>query len=177
VSGHNPLVGNTIITGAGNSQIIGGSGNNTIEVGVGDSVVIAADGEIDYDSSGRPVAAKSLYPTFGGTDRITVAPGGSVFAGQRSGARGVVVESPGANILSLPKGYLVVPNGGSAEHVASRGGWINPKAPKTKPKPTHKHKPKPTHKHKPKPTHKPKPKPTHKPKPKPTHKPKPSGAA
>ena len=144
VSANNPLAGNTIITGPGDSQIIGGSGNNTIRVGAGDSVVIAANGEIDFNSSGRPVAAKSLFPSFGGNDRITIAGRGNA----ATGSRGVVVLSPGHNTLSLPPGYVVVRVGGHSTYSTKHHRWSGTK-PKSKPK--SKHRAKPTHraKHKP----------------------------
>jgi Ca2+-binding RTX toxin-like protein len=122
VSGHDPLAGNTIITGPGNSQIIGGSGNNTIRVGAGESVVIAANGEIDYNAAGQPVAARGLYPSFGGTDRITIAGHGGA-----PGSKGVVILGPGKNVVKAPAGYLRVPARGRATKTGKHHRWVNPR--------------------------------------------------
>jgi hypothetical protein len=155
VSANNPLAGNTIITGPGDSQIIGGSGNNTIRVGAGDSVVVAANGEIDYDRSGRPVAAKGLFRSFGGNDQITIAGRGKAAIG----SRGVVVLSAGHNALALPAGYVVVPSGGRSTHSTKHHRWSGTK-PKAKPKSKHKPTPKSKSNHKPGSKHK-RPKPAH----------------
>ena len=156
VSAHNPLAGNTIITGPGDSQIIGGSGNNTINVGAGGSVVIAANGEIDYDSNGRPVVAEGRFPGFAGTSQVTIAGRDGQGA---PGTKGVVILPPGSgSTVSAPTGYLVVGSGGRATNSTKHHRWGSPKALKHPPRPTRKHKGKPSHKrkakHKGKPGHK-----------------------
>jgi Ca2+-binding RTX toxin-like protein len=134
VSGHDPLTGNTIITGPGDSQIIGGSGNNTINVGAGDSIVIAANGEIDYDSNGRPVVAEGRFPGFAGTDRVTIAGRDGQGA---PGSKGVVILPAGSgSTVSSPSGYLVVGAGGRATYSNKHHRWSSPKALKHPPRPS-----------------------------------------
>jgi hypothetical protein len=142
VQANQALEGNTIITGPGNSVIMGGSGNNTITVGAGDSVVIAAGGLVDFNAAGQPVLAQYRFPGFGGYDKITIAGGQTVTTESPYGAvgtAGVVLESYGGGTLSAPSSYLVVgylPSKSEATYSASKHGWINPtlKPPK-KPKP------------------------------------------
>ena len=137
VSANNPLAGNTIIVGAGNSQVIGGSGNNRITVGAGDMVVIAADGVIHY-TAGVPVLAQSRFTNFGGVDVVTVAGATKVVtrpSGYGTVGVGVVIESRKGGVLKAPAGVLVERNGGTAQYSSKQHGWVNPNAPKPKPKP------------------------------------------
>jgi hypothetical protein len=142
VQANQSLEGNTIITGPGNDVIIGGSGNNTINVGTGKSVVIAANGEVQFNASGQPVLAEYRFPTFGGTDKITIAGGSPVTSPSgygTVGTGGIVIESKGGGTLSAPGSYLVVgyaSTNSEGTFSSSKGGWINPRTkPPKKPKP------------------------------------------
>ncbi len=136
VQANQALEGNTIITGPGNSVVIGGSGNNTITIGSGDSVVIAANGLVQFNAAGQPVLAQYRFATFGGTDKITIAGGSPITAPSAYGkvGAGIVIESLGGGTLSAPGSYLVVGYAGNAEGTfsGSQNGWINPHAQKTK---------------------------------------------
>jgi hypothetical protein len=149
VSAHDSLAGNTITTGPGNSQIIGGSGNNKITVGAGDSVVIAANGKIVY-VFGRPVLATSWFTDYGGVDQVTIAGSSTAVTGASAYGKvgaGVAILSHGGGALHAPGSYLVVGVGGTGTYSSSKHGWINPHAKKPKKSKKHK-KPKKHKKHK-----------------------------
>jgi Ca2+-binding RTX toxin-like protein len=66
----------TITTGNGNKQIVGGYGADTVTSGAGDHVVVGDAGQLDYDAHGVVKTLQTTdtvdHPEYGGDDRITI---------------------------------------------------------------------------------------------------------
>jgi hypothetical protein len=107
---------NTISLGNGNDIIFGGSGANTITAGNGNDIVVAANGELDFQG-GQPTTLKTIFPTAGGNNKVTL-----------GGGNGVVIGGPGNSTINAGSGYTIVSRTGEAVYSRSTRRWSDPNA-------------------------------------------------